>query len=88
MASEGKLYSALLTAFSGQLNGFQKVNTVYIPFYLPAYLIYLANIVVAITCSYNTTGSLLHVPPVHILHCLVAENDPNPINPHCWYLLY
>lgn len=52
--------------------------------YLPAYLTYLGNIVVAITCSYSTAGCLFHVLPVCILDCLVAENDPHPVNPYCW----
>lgn len=48
---------------------------------LPAYLTYLVNIVLAIMCSYSTAGCLLHVLPVCILHYLVAENDPHPVNP-------
>lgn len=55
---------------------------------LPAYLTYLVNIVLAITCSYSTAGCLLHVLPVCILHYLVAENDPHPVSPYCWYLLH
>lgn len=55
----------------------------------PAYLIYMVNIVVAISCSYSTGDCLLHVLPVHILHCLVAENDTHqcsllvPVIPLC-----
>lgn len=55
---------------------------------LPAYLIYVVNIAVAITCTSSIAGCLLHVLPVCILHCLGAENYLHAISPHCWYLLH